>query len=676
MTAPSLRQALRPSWSLTQFIQFGLVAIAVLTVLMVGGSLTVLSYQAHLDEAWQLQQARVQAAVGDIESHLNGLQYPFNYFSKVRGLSRIEPDVQRRFLEGLTRTNHAYEVVAIFDRQGEFRAGVAPYQAGDAERAFLISHRQMVRRVLNRSEQLLSPVTLDTDRQTLLVTIATPLYDASDQLDGVLLASVNLEGLNGIIAQTPVGRNGSIYIVDRRQRVLTKTRNVETAHRTGQLERLPNAIASRILHSDPSNRFKIYQGLQGQSVLGVTALVYSVGWYVVVELPVMEVYAPVWTLMTMMLWTGGGAIAIAIAVGLGITRRIVKPLHRLTHAAEAISDGDFQTRVQIDQTNELGTLATAFNVMMERMEAAFADLGTKNQELGNALQELKTTQLQLIQTEKMSSLGRLVAGIAHEINNPITFIHGNLLHAKFYATTLLELVHLYQTYYPEPHPVLANALLEAELDFIEQDFPQLIQSMQDGSKRVEAIVTSLRNFSRLDEAQLKVVDVHEGIENTLLLLQSKLQCNLDGPPIALHKDYGALPPVECYPALINQVLFNLLENAILALNPYCNAQSDRQPTITITTANELGDRDRETGSATPGVMIAIADNGVGIPPDVQSQMFDPFFTTRPIGQGTGLGLALSYKIIVEKHHGSIDCQSTPAQGSCFRLWLPIDHHPD
>ncbi|MDB9502539.1 cache domain-containing protein, partial [Spirulina major CS-329] len=306
MTAPSLRQALRPSWSLTQFIQFGLVAIAVLTVLMVGGSLTVLSYQAHLDEAWQLQQARVQTAVGDIESHLNGLQYPFNYFSKVRGLSRIDPDVQQRFLEGLTRTNHAYEAVAIFDRQGEFRAGVTPYQAGDAEQAFLISHRQMVRRVLSRSEQLLSPVTLDTDRQTLLVTIATPLYDASDQLDGVLLASVNLEGLNGIIAQTPVGRNGSIYIVDRRQLILTQTRNVDETHQSFQLERLPNAIASRVLYGDPAHQFKIYQGLRGQSVLGVAALVYSVGWYVVVELPVMEVYAPVGRLMTMMLWTGGG----------------------------------------------------------------------------------------------------------------------------------------------------------------------------------------------------------------------------------------------------------------------------------------------------------------------------------------------------------------------------------
>jgi signal transduction histidine kinase len=676
MTTSYLRRALHHSWSLTQLIQFGLVAIVVLTVLIVGGSLTALSYQAHLEEAWQLQQARVQTAVGEIESHLNGLQYPFNYFSKVRGLSRLEPDVQRSFLEGLTRKNYAYEAVAIFDRQGDFRAGVAPYQTGDAEQAFLLSHRQMVRRVLNRSEQLLSPVTLDTDRRTLLVTIATPLYDAQNQLDGVLLASINLAGLNGIIAQTLIGRNGYIYIVDQRQLILTKTTNINEIRQLFQLERLPNAIASHVLYSDPSHQFKIYEGLQGQSVLGVTALVYSVGWYVVVELPVVEVYAPVWKLTMMMLLTGGGAIAIAVTLGLWITRSIVKPLHRLTQAAEAISDGDFQTRVQIHQTNELGTLATAFNVMMERMEAAFADLGTKNTELGNALQELKTTQLQLIQTEKMSSLGRLVAGIAHEINNPINFIHGNLLHANFYAKTLLELVHLYQTYYPDPHPALANALLEAEIDFIEQDFPQLIQSMQDGSKRVESIVTSLRNFSRLDEAQLKAVDIHEGIENTLLLLQSKLQYDPDLPPIALQKHYGSLPQVECYPALLNQVLFNVLENAIIALHPYCNVRSDRQPTITLTTMDAVGRLDLETAAPTPGVTIAIADNGVGIPPDVQAQMFDPFFTTRPIGQGTGLGLSLSYKIIVEKHHGQIDCQSTPEEGSCFRLWLPLRHTPD
>lgn len=294
----------------------------------------------------------------------------------------------------------------------------------------------------------------------------------------------------------------------------------------------------------------------------------------------------------------------------------------------------------------------------------------KAQQLEKALEELQKTQGQLIQTEKMSSLGQLVAGVAHEINNPVNFIYGNLIHASQYAQDLLELVQLYQEYYPEPHRVIAERVEKIELEFLMEDLPKLLNSMKIGAERIRQLVLSLRNFSRLDQSERKLVDIHEGIESTLLILQHRLKPKTGHPGIQVIKDYGNLPPVECYAGQLNQVFMNLLSNAIDALE-----QRDRQRTLnqiqtqpsqiiihTELLPNHSGNR--------PWVKIRISDNGVGMPAKVQSRIFDPFFTTKEPGKGTGLGLAISYQILVEKHGGILKCESEADKGTEFSIEIP------
>lgn len=288
------------------------------------------------------------------------------------------------------------------------------------------------------------------------------------------------------------------------------------------------------------------------------------------------------------------------------------------------------------------------------------------QKLEQALKELQQTQTQLIQTEKMSSLGQLVAGIAHEINNPVNFIHGNLKHVDDYAKDLLELLKLYQKYYAQPVPAIQEHMDEVDLEFLLEDFPKILTSMKVGCDRIRQIVLSLRNFSRLDEAEMKQVDIHEGIDSTLLILQHRLKPRGEYPEIQVVKNYGNLPLVECSASQINQVFMNLISNAIDALETYNSQRSladlNRNPSqITITT--EVLKPNRAT--------IRIADNGPGMPESVRERLFEPFFTTKPIGKGTGLGLSISYQIVVEKHGGSIWCVSQPGCGSEFWIEIPI-----
>jgi two-component system, NtrC family, sensor kinase len=276
--------------------------------------------------------------------------------------------------------------------------------------------------------------------------------------------------------------------------------------------------------------------------------------------------------------------------------------------------------------------------------------------LQHTLEKLQSTQTQLIQTEKMSSLGQLVAGIAHEINNPVNFIQGNLNYAQTYSDDLLKLVATYQQAIANPEAV--QTMLEAiDFDFLQSDFPQVITSMKMGVNRIQEIVLSLRNFSRLDESEYKSVNLHDGLESTLLILQHRFKVTHERPEIKLLKQYDAtLPRIECAAGLVNQVFMNLISNAIDAME----SAGVAQPEIQICTA--LQDH---------GVQIRIIDNGTGIPADIQSRLFDPFFTTKPVGKGTGLGLSISYQIITEKHGGKLECHSTPGIGTEFRVWLPL-----
>ena len=277
-----------------------------------------------------------------------------------------------------------------------------------------------------------------------------------------------------------------------------------------------------------------------------------------------------------------------------------------------------------------------------------------------ALNNIQTIQGKLLESEKMSTLGVLVAGVAHEINNPVGFIYGNIGHLEQYINKIIELVHLYKDQYNPPLLIIQDKIQSIELEFLLQDIPNILQSMWIGAERILEIVKSLRTFSRLDEAEYRAVDLHEGLDSTLMILQSQLKGDPTRPQIEVIKNYGILPLVECYPGKLNQVFMNILGNAIDALGEQYSLIPDRPSRISI-----------ETKSQGENVHITISDNGGGIPEVVQSKLFDPFFTTKPVGKGTGLGLSISYQIIAENHNGKLSCCSTIGHGTTFTIVIPI-----
>lgn len=285
----------------------------------------------------------------------------------------------------------------------------------------------------------------------------------------------------------------------------------------------------------------------------------------------------------------------------------------------------------------------------------------RTEELSETLGALKKAQVHLVQQEKMSGLGQMVAGIAHEINNPVNFIHGNLQYLNGCTHDLLEFLHLYETHYPEPHAEIQALADEIDVDFLTQDLEKVMSTMVVGTTRIREIVLSLRNFSRMDEAEQKSVDIHDGIESTLMILQHRLKANSDRPAINVVRQYDALPNVECFAGQLNQVFMNVLANSIDALETELTShpEKQKQPVITIRTENRPS-----------SVVISLADNGTGISEAVKSRIFDPFFTTKAVGKGTGMGMAISYQLVTETHQGKIECFSDEGGGTEFVIEIP------
>ncbi|MEH2145074.1 hybrid sensor histidine kinase/response regulator [Nostoc sp.] len=287
--------------------------------------------------------------------------------------------------------------------------------------------------------------------------------------------------------------------------------------------------------------------------------------------------------------------------------------------------------------------------------------------LSRALKDLQESQLQLVQTEKMSALGQLVAGVAHEINNPVGFIHGNLRHASVYFQDMINLIDLYQQHYPNPVPEIQEEIAAIDLKYMLSDLPNLISSMKEGVQRIRNISTSLRTFYRADSDRKVSCNIHDGIDSTIMILKYRLKASKDRPDIQVIRDYDNLPELKCFLGQLNQVFMNLLANAIDALEEsnvgrtYIEIEANANQVLIHTTLNENKNH----------ILIRIKDNGMGMSADVQQKIFDHLFTTKPVGQGTGLGLSIARQIVVEKHGGTLEVNSAIGQGSEFIIKLPI-----
>ena len=406
----------------------------------------------------------------------------------------------------------------------------------------------------------------------------------------------------------------------------------------------------------------------------------GVNWQIVVIVPEADLMGQIesntrTTTLLCLLALGG-----AIASSIWTARRISRPIREFSQASIALATATQEGFVEgdLDQSTgyhsyvqEMQTLANAFNQMSTQIQGSFTQLEQTNTQLEDrtktlekALVDLKQSQRQLVQSEKLSSLGQLVAGVAHEINNPISFIYGNLKPGDKYIQDLLELVALYQQEY-EANEAIAQRAKKIDLDYLIEDLPKLWQSMKVGADRIQDIVMSLRNFSRTDETELRAVNLHDGIDSTLIILRNRWKNQDFRPAIEIIKQYSELPLIECYIGQINQVFMNILVNAIDALD-------ERDQTRTFDECEAAPSTIWISTTIINGwVQITIADNGTGMSEITQNQLFDPFYTTKPIGKGTGLGLSISYAIITERHHGKLQCDSTLGEGSKFIVEIPI-----
>jgi two-component system, NtrC family, sensor kinase len=356
----------------------------------------------------------------------------------------------------------------------------------------------------------------------------------------------------------------------------------------------------------------------------------------------------------------------------------------------AVNDAYHQAdddRHRIERTLELSSqeLLQANTNLQQTLQSVEQQVNDRTAELTQTLDQLQLAQIQLVQAEKMSSLGQVAAGIAHEINNPVTFIHGNLRHLNEYSGILLELVKQYQQTYPEVPPNAQTILENWDLEFIGQDMPKIIHSMSTGTERIATIVQELRTFSRLDEAEIKMIPLSESIESTIIILNLRLQ-QACSAVIEIHQEHEVSQAIECYAAQINQVFINLMTNAIDALAE-CQkfADDDMAPQPNTMPENNLlpDERDYLQHQTSPKIWILsrmldattielrIIDNGIGIPPAIQTKLFDPFFTTKPVGKGTGMGLSMSHQIITNLHHGKLECRSIVDVGTVFAVQIPL-----
>ncbi|WP_407887416.1 ATP-binding protein [Scytonema sp. NUACC26] len=528
----------------------------------------------------------------------------------------------------------------------------------------------------------------------IVASASQPIYDRQKRLLGVVGIDIHLLKLSQFLRQLDISRSGQVFIVERNGTLIANSSSQQPFNVVqNQILRLkvtdsPDPMVKKVAK-------QIQQTFNGfESVTQSKTLVlnldeehhyvrvipwhdqYGLDWLVVVSVPERVFMAQVKanTHMTILLCLA--ALVVATLINIITSYWITNPILRLNKASQEMASGNLHQTVEISSIQELNTLAKSFNYMADRLRSLFVALEKTNTELEDrveertaelktALNELQRTQAQVIQSEKMSSLGQLVAGIAHEINNPVNFIHGNVSHLHEYTQDLLRILQIYQQRHPSSDSEIQALAEEIDLEFLVKDLQKILASMKMGTDRIRSIVRSLRNFSRMDEAEFKSVDIHEGIESTLLILQHRLKDKPNCPAIQVKREYSSLPQIECYPGQLNQVFMNILVNAMDALdevNVSRTSEAIKENPSQITIRTEIKD--------SQWISIAIIDNGLGMTQQVKNRIFDPFFTTKPVGKGTGLGMAISYQII-EKHGGLLECFSTIGKGTEFIIQLPI-----
>jgi signal transduction histidine kinase len=513
----------------------------------------------------------------------------------------------------------------------------------------------------------------------LSITATVPVYNSTRQFIGVTGVDQRLTQISRFLQDSKPSPGTEIFIIERDGNLVASSGQQPVYKRTPEkLDRLPALESANPLVQTTSQflqqKFQGFQNIDKEisifNLQGIKQFVYTstwkddwgLEWLVVVVMPETDFTAQIQENTKRTIFLSVLALFAAILLSLYTSQWIIRPILRLKNAAQFLTSGKLDYQAAPSFIQELDQLGQSFNQMAEQLNSSFQVLEASNNDLEQritdrtevltqTLKTLQTTQTQLIQTEKMSSLGQMVAGVMHEINNPTTFIQGNLGHCAQYLQTFSHLLQLYQKHYPQPPAAIAQTIETQDLAFILADWPQLLSSMQQGTQRIQAIVTSLQTFSHINESASKPSCLNDCLESTLLILNHPLTAS----NIQILKQYSDLPLIDCYPSLLNQVFHSLITNAIDA----------SATTISLTTSHQPHQ-----------ITVTIADNGPGIPPEIQAKVFDPFFTTKPIGKGKGLGLSIAYQIITQQHKGQLTLGSQMGQGTVLTIALPIKNPQD